>query len=30
MRAAIVEKHAAFLIDQGLQQLELGFADSDG
>ena len=25
MRAALIKVHAAFLVDQGLQQLEFGF-----
>ena len=30
MGAAVVEVHAALLIDERLQQLEFGFADGDG
>ncbi len=29
MRAALVEKHAAFLIDERLQKLEFGFGELD-
>jgi hypothetical protein len=29
MGAAVVEVHAALLINQGLQQLEIGFADAN-
>jgi hypothetical protein len=27
MRAAFIEKHAAFLVDQRLEQLEFGFGE---